>query len=288
MLYDAGRLIEGQSDDNTEIEIINRYNDSGGLIYSGPYRNGVPVGIHREYDASGNISGSKIYSDEGIVVSEGIVNEAGNRTGNWTDYYQDGTIQAEGQYTDNRQSGIWRFFNRSGKIEQTGSFINGRAEGLWRWFYTNGSLLREEEYYQGKRDGSYTEYSPYGDVIVSGSYADGERNGEWKYSSGDYSEQGKYILGLMDGLWQSFYPDGRQRFKGNYIQGNPNGNHIYYHPNGKIMEERYYDMGIRERNWKKYNEDGLLAITITYRRDVETAINGIKIRAAEGDVKIIK
>lgn len=288
MLYDAGRLIEGQSDDNTEIEIINRYNDAGGLIYSGPYRNGVPVGIHREYDASGTISGSKIYSDEGIVVSEGIVNEAGNRTGKWTDFYHDGIVQAEGQYTENRQSGVWRFFDRSGKLEQTGSFINGRAEGLWRWFYNDGSLLREEEYYQGKRDGSYTEYSPYGDVIVSGSYADGERNGEWKYSSGDYSEQGKYILGLMDGLWQSFYPGGKQRFKGNYIQGNPNGNHVYYHPNGKIMEERYYDMGIRERNWKKYNEDGLLAITITYRRDTETAINGIKIRAAEGDVKIIK
>ncbi|MBE0675589.1 MAG: hypothetical protein IH591_13090 [Bacteroidales bacterium] len=288
MLYDNGKLIEAAKDDNTEIEIVNRYNDTGGLIYSGPYRNGVPVGIHREYDGSGTITGSKIYNDDGLVLSEGIVNEAGNRNGRWKDLYPDGTVQAEGQYNENRQTGTWRYYNRSGKVEQTGSFINGRAEGLWRWFYDDGSLLREEEYYQGRRDGAYTEYGRGGEIIATGEYADGEKNGEWKYSSGDYSEEGKYILGLMDGLWKSFYPDGKLRFKGNYVQGNADGAHVYYYPDGKVMEERHYDMGLREKTWRKFNEEGLLAITITYRKDTETAINGIKIRAAEGDVKIIK
>lgn len=288
MLYENGRITEAAADDNTQIEIVNRYNDSGGLIYSGPYRNGSPVGIHREYDGNGNIISSKIYNDDGLLLSEGIVNEAGNRNGKWRDYYSDGTLQAEGQYADNRQSGTWRFYNRAGRVEQTGSFLNGRAEGLWRWYYDDGSLLREEEYFQGRRDGAYTEYSRDGRVIVTGEYADGEKNGEWKYSSGDYSEEGRYILGLMDGQWKSYYPDGKLRFRGNYQQGNAQGPHIYYFPDGKVMEERFYDTGLREKTWKRYGEDGLLAISITYRRDVETAINGIKIRAAEGDVKIIK
>lgn len=288
MLYDGGNLIEGERDDNTGIEILNRYNDSGGLIYSGPFRNGEPVGVHREYDGAGTVINAIIYNDDGLKISEGIVNEAGVRTGRWNDFYPDGTLQAEGQYVDNRQSGTWRFYNRSGKVEQTGAFINGRADGTWRWYYDDGSLLREEEYFQGRRDGPYREYGRDGEVIVEGEYADGERNGEWKYSSGDYSEEGRYILGLMDGTWRSFYPDGKQRFRGNYVQGNPQGVHFYWYPSGKVMEERHYDRGLREKTWKKYSEEGLLDITITYRRDVETAINGIRITASEGDTRIIK
>jgi uncharacterized protein len=288
MLYDNGRLIEGQTNKDNEIEIINRYNESGNLIYSGPYRKETPVGIHREYDATGSISNSKIYSDDGLIISEGIVNEAGNRSGRWKDFYPDGTVQAEGSYSNNVRTGIWKFNNREGKTEQTGSFNNGRADGLWSWYYPDGTLLREEEYFQGRRDGSYTEYNSTGGIMVTGQYADGEKNGLWKFSSGDYSEEGNYIIGLMDGTWRSSYADGKQRFKGNYVQGNPNGTHYYYYPDGKVMEERYYDMGIREKTWKKYNEDGTPAISITYRRDIETAINGIRIKLPESDVKIIK
>ena len=47
-------------------------------------------------------------------------------------------------------------------------------------------------------------------------------------------------------------------------------------------------MGIREKIWKKYTEEGALAISITYRRDQETAINGVRIKLPESDVKIIK
>jgi hypothetical protein len=54
------------------------------------------------------------------------------------------------------------------------------------------------------------------------------------------------------------------------------------------MEERYYDMGIREKTWRKFNEDGTPAISITYRRDAEYAINGVRIKLPESDVKIIK
>lgn len=288
MLYDNGKLIEGKSDESTEIEVVSRYNEAGNLIYRGPYRNDVAVGIHREYDETGKIKASSIYNDDGVLISEGIVNEEGIKTGPWKDFYNDRTIKAEGQYSDNRQSGVWKYYNRAGKVEQTGSFIAGRAEGIWRWYYDNGTLLREEEYYQGKRDGTFVEYGKDGKIIVQGEYADGEKNGEWKYSSGDYSEEGRYILGLMDGVWKSWYPNGTLRYKGGYIQGNANGAHIYYYPDGKILEERYYDMGLREKTWKKYSEEGLLTITITFRKDVETAINGIRIRAAEGDVKIIR
>lgn len=47
-------------------------------------------------------------------------------------------------------------------------------------------------------------------------------------------------------------------------------------------------MGIRERTWKKFDEDGNLLLTIAYKNDNETSINGVKINLPDSDVKLIK
>jgi antitoxin component YwqK of YwqJK toxin-antitoxin module len=288
MLYENGAIVKSDVQDQPDIEIVQRHDASGKLIYSGPYRNKVPVGIHRDFSPDGKVTGSKIYNDNGLLLSEGIVDEAGNKNGKWKDFYPSGKIQAEGQYTDNRKTGVWKFYTEFEKGEQTGSFNNGRPDGLWKWYYETGKLLREEEYFQGQRDGAYTEYSPGGEIIAQGQYSDGEKNGEWKFSSGNNIESGKYISGLRDGVWKSYYPDGKLRFKGNFIQGNADGTHLYYYENGKSREERYYQMGIREKTWRKFDEDGNMLLTIFYKNDMEISINGVKIKLPESEVKLIK
>jgi len=288
MLYDNGSIVKSKVEDEPDIEIVNKYDQNNKLIYSGPYRNKIPVGVHREYNADGKVTNAYVYNDNGLLLSEGIVDEAGKFNGKWKDLYPDGSSLAEGQYSDNRRTGIWKFYTPSGKMEQTGSFNNGRPDGLWKWYYENGAILREEEYFQGQRDGVYTEYSPSGDIIVQGKYTDGEKNGEWKYKTGDNNEEGNYIIGLRDGLWKSYYPDGKIKFKGNYVQGNPDGQLTYYYENGRPKEEQYYRMGIRQKTWKKYDEEGIPILTITYKDDVEVSINGVKINLPESDVKLIK
>ena len=288
MLYDNGAIVKSRVEDEPDIEIVNRYDNDGKLIYSGPYRNNVPVGVHREYGEDGRVSNSFIYNDNGLLLSEGIVDESGNQNGRWKDYYPDGKIKAEGNYNNNRRTGLWRFYNNSSKVEQTGSFNNGRPDGLWQWYYTDGTILREEEYFRGFRDGYYTEYAKDGSIIVTGQYTDGEKNGQWKFTSGDYTEEGKYIIGLKDGQWLSYYPNGTIKFRGSYVQGNPHKKHLYYYESGKLKEEQYYQMGIRQRTWKKYDEEGNTVLTITYKDDVERSINGVKINLPESDVKLIK
>jgi antitoxin component YwqK of YwqJK toxin-antitoxin module len=289
MLYENGAIVKSNVEDQPDIEIVKKYDPAGKLIYSGPYRNKIPVGIHREYGADGKVISSKIYNDNGLLISEGIVDDAGNSNGKWKDLYPSGKIMAEGQYTDNRRTGLWKFYDEAAEnVEQTGYYNNSRPDGIWKWYYDNGNLLREEEYFQGKRDGSYTEYSKTGEIIAQGKYSDDEKNGDWKYKSGNNIEEGKYIIGLRDGTWKSYFPDRTLRFKGNYVQGNANGTHIYYYENGKIKEERYYQSGIREKTWKKYDEDGTLLLSIAYKNDTEISINGIKIKLPESDVKLIK
>src|SRR4030042_2181877 len=200
MLYDNGSIVKSKVEDEPDIEMENRYDKNNKLIYSGPFRNKIPVGVHREFGADGKVINAYVYNDNGLLLSEGIVDEGGNRNGKWKDLYPDGKVQAEGKYSDNRRSGVWKFYNSAGKMEQTGSYNNGRPDGLWKWYYENGTLLREEEYFQGQRDGTYTEYSPAGEIIAQGQFIDGEKNGDWKYKSGDNTEEGNYIVGLRDGL----------------------------------------------------------------------------------------
>ena len=287
LLYDNGAIVESANTNDTEINIVNRYDDENRLIYSGPYRDNIPVGVHREFGPDGTVTKSYIYNDNGLLLSEGIVDESGNRNGYWKDFYANGSLMAEGQYSNNVRSGIWKFYNVNGTIEQTGSYYFGRPDGKWSWYYENNNILREEEYYRGQRDGSFVEYSITGKIIVQGQYTDGEKNGLWSYDSGDYIEKGEYIIGLKNGLWQSYYEDGTLRYKGKYVQGNADGLHQYFYENGNIQEEQYYKSGIRDKTWRKYDEEGLLMLTVTYKNDKETSINGIKVDLPDSDVKLI-
>jgi antitoxin component YwqK of YwqJK toxin-antitoxin module len=288
MLYENGSIVKSKVEDEPDIEIVNKHDADGKLTYSGPFRNKVPVGIHREFGKDGKVTNAFTYNDNGLLLSEGIVDEAGNRNGKWKDLYPDGKVQAEGQFNDNRRSGQWKFYNLSEKIEQTGSYNNGRPDGLWNWYYENGALLKEEEYFQGQRDGSSTEYSVTGEIIAKGQYSDGEKNSDWKYKSGDITEEGKYITGLRDGIWKSYYSNGKLKFKGNYVQGNPEGEQIFYYDNGKIKEEQFFQMGIKQKTWKKFDDEGLAYLVISFKDDIEVSINGVRIKLPEGDSKLIK
>jgi antitoxin component YwqK of YwqJK toxin-antitoxin module len=288
MLYENGAIVKSRVEDEPDIEIVNKHDEDGKLIYSGPYRNKIPVGVHREYGKDGKVTNAFIYNDNGLLLSEGIVDEAGNRNGKWKDLFSNGKVQAEGQFTDNRRTGQWKFYNISEKVEQTGSYNNNRPDGLWNWYYDSGTLRKEEEYFQGQRDGRSTEYSESGDIIAQGQYSDGEKNGPWKYKTGDMTEEGKYITGLKDGLWKTSYLNGKLKFKGNFVQGNPDGQQTFYYENGKIKEEQYFQMGIRQKTWKKFNEDGTTFLVISYKDDIEVSINGVRIKLPESDTKLIK
>ena len=288
MLYENGAIVKSRVEDEPDIEIVNKHDEDGKLIYSGPFRNKIPVGVHREYGKDGKVTNAFIYNDNGLLLSEGIVDEAGNRNGKWKDLFSDGKVQAEGQFTDNRRTGQWKFYNISEKVEQTGSYNNNRPDGLWNWYYDSGALRKEEEYFQGQRDGRSTEYSESGDIIAQGQYSDGEKNGPWKYKTGDITEEGKYITGLKDGLWKTSYINGKLKFKGNFVQGNPDGLQTFYYENGKIKEEQYFQMGIRQKTWKKFTEDGTTFLVISYKDDVEVSINGVRIKLPESDTKLIK
>jgi antitoxin component YwqK of YwqJK toxin-antitoxin module len=290
MEYEEGRIVEEDEEEilAEQIEIRREFDDDGNVIFQGSYKDNVPVGIHRFFNAEGEVINAYIYNDLGVKVSEGVIDEQGNREGEWQDLYPNGKVRAKGLYRNNNKSGTWTHYYPNGQTEQVGNFLRGLPDGLWTWYYEDGSLLREESYFNGREDGRMIEYNELGEVITEGEYINGEKEGEWIYQVGDHVEKGKYQTGLRTGEWEYYYLDGTLHFEGEYVQGQPSGKHKYYYPNGELKEERYYEMGIRERNWKKYDQLGNLTMTITYRNNMEHRINGQRIDLPQGSVRIIK
>jgi len=287
--YDRGKIVEEIDEDVKELlDLKNTYDEEGRLIFSGGYKEGIPVGIHRFYDTTGTVINAYLYNELGQKISEGIIDEQGNSKGAWTDFYPTGEIKDKGFYLDNQRSGSWTFYFINGGIEQKGRFERGRYQGAWTWYYPNGNVWREERYFNGREDGTFVEYDESGNILTKGDYIGGEKEGEWIYQVGDHEEKGKYVIGLREGPWTYYYKNGQISYEGDYFQGNPDKQHKYYYPNGVLKEEQYYDNGIRERNWKKYDKEGNLVMTISYRHDVEQRINGIKIRLPESDITLIR
>lgn len=287
LMYRNGKIREFSEADTATVQIRNKYDEKGVLIYSGPFKSGTPVGIHRDFK-DGKVVGGKLYDDLGTLIGDGIIDMEGNKQGPWTFYYTLGKPKSKGAYSNNERTGKWTFFYESGQEQQKGEYRNDLPDGRWVWYYPDGNILREEDYLNGKEDGHYVEYNDDGSVITEGDYVEGEKEGFWTYHVGDMKEEGKYISGLRDGVWKYYYDNGNLMFQGNYVQGNPDGKHLYYYDTGELKEECIYVMGLKEKNWKKFDKLGNVDLVITYKDDQEVRINGQKIELPAPDRKMIK
>lgn len=288
LLYKDGKLIEEVGKDTAEIIVSEIRDKDGKIIETGLFKKSIPVGVHKIFNKDGVIISSAIYNNLGIVVSEGIIDKEGKRSGKWIDYYSDKKICDLGNYINNLRDGPWTFFFEDGSIEQKGVYLKGKEDGKWTWYYNSGHIWREEEFINGKEEGFYKEIDTTGKVLVAGQYFDGAKEGDWKIAINDFSAEGNYANDFKDGKWRYFYDDGTLMFEGNFIQGNPEGEHKYYFPNGKLKEEQFYINGIPDKHWKKYDEEGNLIVTITYQDGKEYRINGAKIELPYSETVIIK
>jgi len=222
MRYERGQIMEEIDEELKEIlDMKSTYDEKGRLIFTGGYKEGVPVGIHRFYDTTGTVENAYLYNEAGNKISEGIIDEQGRRIGRWIDYYTTGEIRAKGTYQNNLRSGNWTYYFHTGGIEQKGRFERGRYQGLWIWHYSNGNTWREESYFNGREDGMFVEYDRAGGILTKGDYISGEKEGEWIYQVGDHQERGSYVIGLREGVWKYFYNNGNLKYEGRYSQGNP-------------------------------------------------------------------
>ena len=290
-----------------QVEVYREVFQDGTLKYEGVYSDGVAIGSHYKYKQKYHCDSSLFLRDDtskipvyinrlvcrnipvpdscieffdGIIVAKGACDSARNRIGIWSEYHYTGEFKGKGLYKEGNRVGEWEFYYSSGKLEQKGKYDKkGRAQGPWKWYYESGALLREENYVNGKREGLLTDKDENGNIILQGNFIDNNMEGAWIYETPDYKETGNYVNGERDSLWRSWYmPSKNKRYEGKFSAGEAVGVHTMYYPNGKKMETGAYVGGMKEGDWKYYDEMGVNYLTIFYKNDIEIKWQGVKIR----------
>lgn len=287
-----------------KLDVYKDYFEDGTMKYEGGYINGMPVGIHFLYkqkyfcdslpvardDTSDvmikkyicrnrAVPDSAIIYEEGIKIAYGAVDSIRNKIGIWTEYHNSGEFKGKGLYANDKRIGDWIFYYPNGQIEQKGKYDKkGRAQGVWKWYYENGALMREENYINNLRDGLMTEYTEDGKIITKGDFIEDMQEGLWIYETAQYKEIGKYVNDKPDSLWKSYYlPKEKLRFEGKFLNGEPEGKHVWFYENGRKWMEGSFIGGMKQNDWKFYDDRGVNYLTIYYENDIETKFQGVKI-----------
>ncbi|MBK9285437.1 MAG: hypothetical protein IPM51_14130 [Sphingobacteriaceae bacterium] len=290
-----------------QVEVYREVFQDGTLKYEGVYSDGVAIGSHYKYKQKYECDSSLFLRDDtskipvyinrlvcrnvpvpdscieyfdGVIVAKGACDSARNRIGFWNEFHYTGEFKGKGVYKNDHRIGEWEFYYSSGKLEQKGKYDKkGRAQGVWKWYYESGTIMREENYINGRREGLLTDKDESGKIILQGNFVDNNKEGIWIYETPDYMEKGKYSNDQRDSLWRSWYmPSKIKRYEGKYSAGDPVGIHTMYYPNGKKMESGEYVSGMKEGDWKYYDEYGMNYLTIFYKNDIEIKWQGVKIK----------
>lgn len=149
-----------------------------------------------------------------------------------TEYYNDGTVNAEYILVDGKINGELKLYNENGSIKKTGYFTNGLENGLFKEYDICGNLVAEYTMTNGKQNGILKFYED-GKLSYSSTFTDDSKNGqhvEYYYNNETgklYLKQiGDYLNDSKNGTWKLwFIEDGQERlleFK-NYTKGVLNG-----------------------------------------------------------------
>ncbi len=299
--FNGGKKIENPPE-LAKLDVFKAYYEDGNVRYEGGYVNSLPVGMHFHYKLSKEICDSiLIYDDtiqrkvfrcfkqsipdsaivyqDGYLIEKGPVDSLRRKQKEWTEYHLSGEFRARGQYKDDNRVGEWIFYYPNKKIEQSGNYDKkGKPNGKWKWYYENGTVLRDENYKHGKHEGLFQDFTEDGKIVTKGEYVDGEKEGLWYYEMMNYKEYGIYRNGLPDSIWKAYYiAENKLKFEGAFLNGEPDGRHTWYYATGKIWATGKYAGGMRQGEWRFFDEYGVVSLTIHYEADEETSWNGIKV-----------
>ncbi len=82
----------------------------------------------------------------------------GKKQGLWMQWWENGTLWIEGEYTDDRRSGTWTEHYDNGIVTSKGDYARDKKQGAWVYKYANGQTRESGEYLDDNKIGTWVEY----------------------------------------------------------------------------------------------------------------------------------
>ena len=194
-------------------------------------RSGIRRGDWETYYLDGKVKSKGVYKGgekygkwmyyftSGKLEQEGYYDNAGRLTGEWTWFYEDGSVLRTEEFIRGLEDGLLVEYAMDSSIITKGEYLEGEKEG--EWFYQLNDHQEIGKYLYGERNGYWEHQYPNGKVSFKGLYEGGRPHGDHKY----YNKRGilvrkeVYSFGIKDGKWRWFDDDGVEYLSITYKDG---------------------------------------------------------------------
>lgn len=228
-----------------------------------PYVNNVMQGQSFEYDETGKISALVTYKNNEIVSKQSInrSNVHGEKQGTWMEFYPNGNIKTEANYSNGKLQGLYKLFNSRQELLQVGNYDNDSL------VYSSQIMDDFEEPFEKKEwynDSILKFKGTYKDIVPIGVHRMYNEKGEI-ISGFLYDSQGTLLAkgitlenGKKQGAWIFYYPDGTKESEGSFLHDEKTGLWKFYYQSGVLKQEGSYARNKISGFWKWYSETGVL------------------------------
>ncbi len=124
----------------------------------------------------------KEYYQNGSIKAEGWkIND--KKIDYWYEYYPNGQVAKEGHFYNNKKNGYWFFYTSDNKLAKEGHFIDNNAEKWWIIYDIASAnkktqITRKFQYRKNKKNGYCLLYKGK-NLFKAEKYKDDKKTGEW-------------------------------------------------------------------------------------------------------------
>lgn len=261
---------------------VNTYYPDSLLKKTTPYEEGKAHGIEKEFNRENLvIAVTNFY--RGVMTRREFINRTDNfgfKQGNWKFFWDNGNLQMEGTYQNDKKHGFFKYYDEAGNFilvekYEYDQLIEDAPEvkvmDVRTAYHSNGKPSITATYYKGVPEGIRREYDTAGNVVKGYIYVngvmrfegitdlEGRRQGLWKeyYETGELRSEGYYTNSNMTGKWRFFFPDQKLEIVGNYNRkGKKDGEWRWFYPNGELLSMENYEDGKLEGEYLEFDEQG--------------------------------
>lgn len=228
-----------------------------------PFEQNKQQGQSFEFDVTGEISAIVMYKNNEVISKQSInrTNVQGEKQGTWMEFYPNGNVKTEANYSNGKLQGLYKLFNSRQELLQVGNYD---ADSL---VYASQIMDDFEEPFEKREwyNNSILKFKgTYKDIVPIGVHRFYNEKGEI-VSGLLYNAQGTIVgkgitleNGKKQGAWIFYYPDGTKESEGLFSNNEKTGLWKFYYPSGTIKQEGSFTRNKISGFWKWYSETGVL------------------------------
>ena len=195
------------------------------------------------------------------------IDDSGLKQGHWKKYFDNGDMEYEGYFKNDKPVGEFKRFFPGNKIKAIMNYMEDGKTVKANLFYQNAKKAAEGTFINTKKEGPWKYFSYYGGHLSSlENFINGKKDGVsyQYYENGKINEEIHWKNGIKQGKWARYYLNEKPVVSSTYLNDKLNGDYQAFYQDGKLKVKGVYWKDFRHGKWLYYNEKGEIKLTIKY------------------------